>query len=102
MQDQWICTISGEVMDDFGNIIDIDYDLCKGCNKPMWLEGTIYKKINICHLCYENKYKVICARCKTEVSFNEVSGGYFAVCPEHYEDLFQFETEVIIRDKGQE
>jgi hypothetical protein len=51
----------------------------------------------------KEKYQVqvVCARCKTEVSFNEVSEGYFAVCPEHYEDLLQFETEIIIRDKGQ-
>ena len=35
---------------------------------------------------------VICARCKTKVSFKNVSDGYYAVCPEHYEDLYKFET----------
>ena len=35
---------------------------------------------------------VVCARCETPVSFTDVSSGYFAVCPQHDEDLFQFET----------
>ena len=25
---------------------------CKNCKKPMWVEGIIYDKINLCHLCY--------------------------------------------------
>jgi hypothetical protein len=51
----------------------------------------------------KEKYQVqvVCARCKTEVSFNEVSDGYYAVCPNHYEDLYEFETKINIRDKGQ-
>lgn len=31
-------------------------------------------------------------RCDTEVTFEEVTPGYFAVCLECYEDLYQFET----------
>jgi hypothetical protein len=66
MNDQWVCTITGEVMDDFGNLVDegsgdwvTDYennDLCLGCNKPMWVEGYIGDDIQLCHLCYENQY----------------------------------------------
>lgn len=33
-----------------------------------------------------------CARCLTPVTLDEVSDGYFAVCPSHDEDLYQFET----------
>lgn len=33
-----------------------------------------------------------CNRCDTEVVFVDVSPDYFAVCPEHDEDLYQFET----------
>lgn len=33
-----------------------------------------------------------CNRCDTQVVYEEVSKGYYAVCPEHYEDLYQFET----------
>jgi hypothetical protein len=36
----------------------------------------------------------VCSRCRSEVVFVEVSPGYYAVCPEHFEDLFEFETEV--------
>ena len=34
----------------------------------------------------------VCARCSTEVSYREVSAGYYAVCNWHDEDLFEFET----------
>ena len=45
------------------------------------------------HACdNEREKKVICARCCTPVSFNEVSPGYYAVCEYHDEDLYQFET----------
>ena len=37
-------------------------------------------------------YKV-CVRCKTPVIYTSVSPGYYAVCPEHEEDLYSFETE---------
>jgi hypothetical protein len=37
---------------------------------------------------------VVCSRCKNEVSFEDVTKGYYAVCPEHDEDLYEFETEV--------
>lgn len=36
---------------------------------------------------------IVCARCKTPVTFGQVSAGYFATCPQHDEDLFEFETE---------
>ena len=32
-------------------------------------------------------------RCGGEVSFQEVTRGYFAQCPECFEDLFSFEVE---------
>ena len=35
---------------------------------------------------------ILCARCKKEVSFENVSDGYFAVCSFHDEDLYSFET----------
>jgi hypothetical protein len=34
----------------------------------------------------------VCRRCETPVVFDDVSEGYFAVCPEHDEDLYVFET----------
>jgi hypothetical protein len=34
-----------------------------------------------------------CARCETRVIFENVSKGYFGYCPNHDEDLFEFETE---------
>ena len=34
----------------------------------------------------------ICRRCETPVIYIDVSEGYFAVCPEHDEDLYKFET----------
>ena len=34
----------------------------------------------------------ICRRCETPVIYTDVSKGYFAVCPEHEEDLYMFET----------
>lgn len=37
---------------------------------------------------------VICRRCKDEVSFVDVSDGYYAWCSYHGEDLYEFETEV--------
>jgi hypothetical protein len=37
---------------------------------------------------------LVCCRCYTPVTFDSVADGYFAVCPEHEEDLSLFETEV--------
>jgi hypothetical protein len=34
----------------------------------------------------------LCNRCDTPVVYEEVSTGYYCVCPYHYEDLYQFET----------
>ena len=36
----------------------------------------------------------VCRRCRTRVKKSFVV-GYPWFCPEHYEDLFEFETEVI-------
>jgi hypothetical protein len=33
-----------------------------------------------------------CGRCDTPVVFTDVSPNYFAVCPEHDEDLYSYET----------
>jgi hypothetical protein len=33
-----------------------------------------------------------CNRCNAKVVFENVSPNYYAVCPEHYEDLYKFET----------
>jgi hypothetical protein len=38
--------------------------------------------------------KIVCDRCETEVSFEDVSAGYYAVCLKHDEDLYQIETKV--------
>jgi hypothetical protein len=32
-----------------------------------------------------------CARCDSMLSFDNVSEGYYAVCPEHDEDLYEVE-----------
>jgi hypothetical protein len=34
----------------------------------------------------------ICIRCEEEVSFEDVSVGYYAYCKTHDEDLYAFET----------
>ena len=34
-------------------------------------------------------------KCDTQVSFNQVTNGYYAQCPKCDEDLYSFETEVI-------
>ncbi len=35
---------------------------------------------------------LVCKRCGTKVSKNDVSEGYSAYCPSHDEDLYSFET----------
>lgn len=35
---------------------------------------------------------IVCARCNTPVVFTDVSDGYYAVCPQHDEDLYWYET----------
>ena len=44
-----------------------------------------------------SKKGVVCSRCETPVVFENVSKGYYAVCPWHEEDLFEFETHVLDR-----
>ena len=46
----------------------------------------------------KNGSTFVCSRCHTEVSFHDVTDGYFAVCPKHDEDLWQFETIEIVED----
>jgi hypothetical protein len=36
---------------------------------------------------------ITCLRCGTAVSFEDVTEGYFAVCPNHDEDLYEIEVE---------
>ena len=38
--------------------------------------------------------RAVCNRCDTPVSFDDVSPGYWAVCPKHDEDLFMIECKV--------
>ena len=40
-----------------------------------------------------------CARCGAEVIFENVSAGYFCYCPNHDEDLFEFETETTNKER---
>jgi hypothetical protein len=40
----------------------------------------------------------VCARCNTPVEFSDVSEGYFATCPNHDEDLYEFETRKKIKE----
>ena len=40
-----------------------------------------------------------CARCGIKVSFENVSMGYFCYCPNHDEDLFEFETETTNKER---
>ena len=35
----------------------------------------------------------VCDRCRTPVTFSDVSEGYYAVCPKHDEDLMRIEVE---------
>jgi hypothetical protein len=42
--------------------------------------------------------KILCNRCNTPVSFDEVSPGYWAVCPEHNEDLFMIECKLEVME----
>jgi hypothetical protein len=37
----------------------------------------------------------VCARCDTPVSYEDVSAGYDCVCPQHDEDLYLVETELV-------
>ena len=37
----------------------------------------------------------VCSRCGDEVSFSDVSDGYFAYCRYHGEDLYEFETKKV-------
>jgi len=37
----------------------------------------------------------VCSRCQTPVVFDNVSSGYYAVCPNHDEDLYEFETRTL-------
>jgi hypothetical protein len=39
----------------------------------------------------------VCSRCETPVEYENVSSGYYAYCPSHDEDLYQFETNWIIK-----
>jgi hypothetical protein len=48
-----------------------------------------------CHAC-GTQWVRACNRCKTPVSLVNVSDGYAAVCLEHDEDLFKFETHMKI------
>jgi len=34
----------------------------------------------------------ICSRCKQKLKFKNTSAGYYANCPNCYEDLYKFET----------
>ncbi len=43
--------------------------------------------------------KHLCARCDSPVQFTDVSEGYFAVCPNHDEDLFRVETKEVVITK---
>jgi hypothetical protein len=43
----------------------------------------------------EDDEVIVCARCKTEVSFEDVTKGYYAVCPEHDEDLDEWEIATV-------
>lgn len=36
--------------------------------------------------------KEVCVRCGTFVVYTDVTPGYYAVCPKHDEDLYQFEV----------
>lgn len=47
-----------------------------------------------------NKKGVVCSRCETPVTFENVSEGYYAVCPWHEEDLYEFETHTTDRTEA--
>jgi hypothetical protein len=38
--------------------------------------------------------RIVCSRCDTLVSFDDVTPGYWAYCPQHDEDLFMIECEI--------
>ncbi|CAH7265385.1 hypothetical protein VCHA53O466_320041 [Vibrio chagasii] len=37
----------------------------------------------------------VCDRCNTPVVFTDVSDGYYAVCPNHDEDLYKIEVKSV-------
>jgi hypothetical protein len=47
---------------------------------------------------FQMNIKILCNRCNTPVSFDEVSPGYWAVCPEHNEDLFMIECKLEVME----
>ena len=49
---------------------------------PRALSELITGKTNAYHI-----------RCGSEISFRQVTSGYYAQCPECFEDLFSFEVE---------
>lgn len=38
---------------------------------------------------------IVCHRCQSKVSIENVSKGYYAYCPTHDEDLFSFECDFV-------
>lgn len=40
--------------------------------------------------------QTVCRRCGTPATFDEVSDGYYAYCPKHDEDLYPFETAIVM------
>jgi hypothetical protein len=40
------------------------------------------------------KAVAVCNRCETPVMFEDISPGYWAVCPEHDEDLYSIECKL--------
>jgi hypothetical protein len=47
---------------------------------------------------FQMNIKILCNRCNTPVSFDEVSSGYWAVCPKHDEDLLMIECKLEVME----
>lgn len=53
-------------------------------------------EIGICqNRCVSPKLTEVCDRCQTPVTYDNVSDGYYAVCPNHDEDLYKIEVKKI-------
>jgi hypothetical protein len=48
-----------------------------------------------CDVENHNDEITVCSRCGDEVSFSDVSDGYYAWCRYHGEDLYEFETKKV-------
>lgn len=53
-------------------------------------------EVGICqNRCVQPKQAELYRRCETPVAFENVTDGYYAVCPQHDEDLYHTEVKTV-------